>query len=387
MTINRQKFLAELGKLLTFMYEEDRQLALSIYERMFDAAEDEQVIIQRLISPTKQAVMVARAYDAKERRLSVSSSSKDEDGYHQDEEETPQFVLVINRVFEEIFPDRTPAQEMVEDQISFFDAAADEEGSRPVSEAAEDPEEEITYQAEDILAEMKALAAEEAGAHSVEEVPQPEEPERIAEDAEEEPAASEEETEAAENKEEEPAASDEEPVPETEEEAQEPPEEPEEETGVRETDSEPEFPESETEEEAEPETVPAAEKAHLKKRGEADAPLTKTVTNVPLLILFLLIAIPVTLALVLLLLIPTACSFALAAGAIALGVTLIMAAFGGFAVLADILVLVGTAVIFLALGLLFLWLGIWLIGGGIVGLIRGVSELGRRWCRKEVPTE
>ena len=39
--INRRKYLAELGKLLTFMYEEDRQEALALYEQLFDAAIDE----------------------------------------------------------------------------------------------------------------------------------------------------------------------------------------------------------------------------------------------------------------------------------------------------------------------------------------------------------
>ena len=37
-SINKQKFLAELGKLLTFMYEEDRQRAMSLYSRMFEEA-------------------------------------------------------------------------------------------------------------------------------------------------------------------------------------------------------------------------------------------------------------------------------------------------------------------------------------------------------------
>ena len=59
--------------------------------------------------------------------------------------------------------------------------------------------------------------------------------------------------------------------------------------------------------------------------------------------------------------------------------------FGGFAVLADLLVVLGAALILLALGLLFLWLFIWLIGGGIVGLVRGVCALARKWCYKEVP--
>ena len=61
--INKQKFLTELGKLLTFMYEEDRQLALSIYDEVFEQAEDEQAVLSALVSPTRQAVIIARAYN------------------------------------------------------------------------------------------------------------------------------------------------------------------------------------------------------------------------------------------------------------------------------------------------------------------------------------
>ena len=39
----------------------------------------------------------------------------------------------------------------------------------------------------------------------------------------------------------------------------------------------------------------------------------------------------------------------------------------------------------LLLALLFLRLFIWLIGGVIPALIRGVFALGRKWCYKEVP--
>ena len=42
------------------MYEEDRQLALSYYERMFDAAEDEQALIQGLMSPTRHCARLRR---------------------------------------------------------------------------------------------------------------------------------------------------------------------------------------------------------------------------------------------------------------------------------------------------------------------------------------
>ena len=46
--------------------------------------------------------------------------------------------------------------------------------------------------------------------------------------------------------------------------------------------------------------------------------------------------------------------------------------------------MLGTALVVLALGLLFLWLFVWLIFGGMGGLIRGVVNLGRKWCYREV---
>ena len=97
--INRQKFLAELGRLLTFMYEEDRQTALAMYNRMFDEAESEQALLQYLVSPTRQAVILARAYNAKERKLQVHTQSRDK--YEQSTDEIPDFVLAINKLQDE----------------------------------------------------------------------------------------------------------------------------------------------------------------------------------------------------------------------------------------------------------------------------------------------
>ena len=122
--INRQKFLAELAKLLTFMYEEDRRYALDMYERMFDIAEgNEQWLIQNLMSPTRQAVIIARSYDAKERKLSVSAEWKEE-GEADQSGETPPFVLAINKIFDDLFPDDEESEEAEEsdtDQVSFFE--------------------------------------------------------------------------------------------------------------------------------------------------------------------------------------------------------------------------------------------------------------------------
>ena len=99
--INKQKFLAELSRLLTFMYEEDRQEAIALYSAMFDEAEDEEKLIQLLMSPTRQAVIVARAYNQKDRKLQVTSQSREEAGAG--EEGTPDFAAAIEKVREDAF--------------------------------------------------------------------------------------------------------------------------------------------------------------------------------------------------------------------------------------------------------------------------------------------
>ena len=119
--INKQKFLAELGKLLTFMYEEDRQTALAMYVKMFEDAEDEQALIQALISPTRQAVIVARAYDAKERKLQVQAQSREEAGEAPESEAMPGFVLAINQVYQEAVPAKADASAPLENQFSLFE--------------------------------------------------------------------------------------------------------------------------------------------------------------------------------------------------------------------------------------------------------------------------
>lgn len=135
--INRQKFLAELGRLLTFMYEEDRQTALAMYNRMFDEAESEQALLQYLVSPTRQAVILARAYNAKERKLQVHTQSRDE--YEQSTDEIPDFVLAINKLQDEASALKITTPQVSEDQISLFDDsdAVTETESAPAPAAQE----------------------------------------------------------------------------------------------------------------------------------------------------------------------------------------------------------------------------------------------------------
>ena len=96
-SIEKRKFLAELGRLLTFMYEEDRQTALSMYENIFDSTDDSEGLRRILVSPTKQAVIIARCYNAKERDLSVRSASG-EGVADVDSSDTPRFVKAIQEI-------------------------------------------------------------------------------------------------------------------------------------------------------------------------------------------------------------------------------------------------------------------------------------------------
>ena len=387
--INRQKFLAELGRLLTFMYEEDRQTALAMYNRMFDEAEDEQALIQYLVSPTRQAVVLARAYNAKERKLQVHSQSRDE--YEQVSDEIPDFVLAINKLQEEASALKITTQQVSEDQISLFDdsdagtvpapaaqvytePAADEEKA-----GTQDADEEATVQKETppLFADEPAEETEQDEmSNSVnrladavdafladftisndELIPKdkPVGEEKDAEPEKTKPAAAEEtvEVSAGEAVIEQPEA-----------------------TEVRKhVQTEPE--------ETEAEAVENAEEAedYTEDAGTVRKPI------VPLLILYIIIAIPLGLIGILLLLLLAFMSLSLAVTAGFFGIYGFAATFTGFAVLADILVVAGASLILLSLALLFLWLFVWFIGGGIVGLIRGLCALGGSWCYKEVAVQ
>ncbi len=301
--INKQKFLAELGKLLTFMYEEDRQTALSMYDKMFDDTADEQGLIQFLVSPTRQAVVIARAYNARARKLEVESQSR-EGAEAARSGELPEFVLAIDRLYQQVIPVRSAAPNAPDNQFSFFENAAHpvEDGMDEVFPVYENRGERVA--SERLPAED---GAEDAVGAFLEEFSIPEE-ELEAEEAE----------------------------------------------------------------------------TYEEDYGgyEEEEPVRKL--RLPLLILYLLLGVPVTLLGVAVLLVPTLLFLVLTAAAVSAGSALLVAAFGGFKILADFLLLFGAAVMLLALGLLFLWVFIWFICGAIVGLVTGVIALGRRWCYREV---
>ena len=391
--INRQKFLAELGRLLTFMYEEDRQTALAMYNRMFDEAESEQALLQYLVSPTRQAVILARAYNAKERKLQVHTQSREE--YEQSTDEMPDFVLAINKLQDEASALKITAPQVSEDQISLFDdsdavtetapaaqentePAADEEEAETQDEAEEAPEKKEVPPmfADEPAEEAEADETNSSVTRLADAVDAFLADFTISNDeliAKAKPAAQEEEKAAEPEKEE--AAAEEEPV-----------EVPAVET-VTEQPKEADVHEpvqAEPEEETETETA-AVEIVETEEEDEDAETVRKPI--VPLLILYIIFAIPLGLIGILLLLIPAFVSLSLAITAGFLGINGFAATFTGFAVLADILVVAGVSLILLALALLFLWLFVWFIGGAIVGLIHELCVLGGKWCYKEVAVQ
>lgn len=355
--INKQRFLAELAKLLTFMYEEDRQHALAAYSEMFEAAEDEQALLQALVSPLRQAVEVARAYNAGKPALTESTKKKSD----AEEEENNRFAYLdtIYRIRAEALsgqPEKI-AEPVDEDQFSLFDeSASNSEGEAqapsPAAAAAIENAVAETPTANWEIEPVEA-AAEDERAESAEETPLAVQPEADrAEDAVVEETAAVEQADS-----EEPAKADEGEAP--------------------------------NEKSTETLAAVAEEISVASEQMPARIPVLKNVRKprVWAMILYPLLAIPLTLIGIVLLLVPALACLAVAIGCGTLAILTIVAALGSFPKLANLLVALGAALILLAFALLMLMLFIWLLGGAIGGLIHGVIALGGKCCYKEVSVE
>ena len=342
------------------MYEEDRLRALELYSRMFEEAGDESALIQSLLSPTRQAVVVARAYNVNLGKLSVTSEKKaaPED---RDENGVPDYVQAIEAVRAAAFARQpAPAPKTAEETNEAGpaeEAPEETEETAPAEEAAGETEE--TAPAEEAAGETEetAPAAEAAG--------EPEETAPAAEAAEEtEGTAPAEDAKAEEPEKTAPAAEANAPA------------------------------ENRTQENIEFFSMPEEGKEEENegaRDGESAFNIDTDLMRQPrrkakvfALIVYILFAIPITLAAIAILLVPALLFLALSVGSIICGVVTVSAAFSGFAVIADIMVVLGLALVLFALGLLFLWTAIWFIGGAIVGVVHGVAALCDKWCYKEV---
>lgn len=359
------------------MYEEDRVRALAMYNSMFDETDDEIGLLQLLVSPTRQAVNLARSYDARERKLQAHSQAREEG---ESAEEEPAFVQVIDRIRDQAAALGNAAPRVSDDQVSLFEDAAldtsvfddvaaelDHQPDAPAPAPLEN--EPVSYPDEDAEnAEDAAPAAADKPAEEAAEVPaaEAEAPADAVDDFLSDFSIQNDEL----------AQGEQAPLPE----------------------DAPRYPDAEEAEEPAPAApavpaapVPAEPLPELKKESESvPAPvedLPKQTVRKPrvfLLILYILLAIPVTLLGVAILLIPTLFCLSMAFSAITLGIAGLGAAFGSFSVIADILLVLGCTLVVLALGVLLAWTFIWFVFGAIPGLIRGVIRLGRRLCYKEV---
>ncbi|MDO5445068.1 MAG: hypothetical protein Q4F31_05545 [Eubacteriales bacterium] len=370
--IEKRKFLAELGRLLTFMYDEDRQTALSMYGEMFDRTDDPEELLKLLVSPTRQAVVIARTYNAKERDLAVRSKTGDGDA-DVDSLETPRFVRAISEISEkasELFPTVNYSgawndSDYTESEPENQDAPADFEESEPEdnqNNRSDDPFSfavaEFPVFGEDKEEDLYDRAADEEEGYETFSEPQ--------ESSETDyPAPS---YDLNEN------LSDED-------------------RSNRINEYMAAFADSEKENLQNsdvPKSVPVQEEIRtwrdrpVQEKKDADTNASREESageiSVPLLILYIILAVPLTAIGVLLLLIPAILCLAISLILIVIGFQAITTAFGGFAVFADIMVVLGGALVVIAVALCALWAFIWFIGGAIVSLINSAIRLGGKFC-------
>lgn len=360
--INRQKYMAELSKLLAFMFKEDKEDILAQYNKMLDEADDEQALLESFGSPTKLAVTISRTYKRSERKLAVEADSKEDKPEATEhiivtpvkrEKEKPSVTdtgLSYADIIEEIRREKA-AEEGVEYKPMFYD----EPEETAVQEELEETQAEET-QTEETITEQEPA---EESAPVEEAAPEEAETETTAESPEKAGEAAEEEATVVERTAEEKAEA----IPE---------EAPAEEAETAEEVSQPE-------EAVETELV-------FEKLESIDEPEATVLykTNVALLILYLIFAIPIGLVLLALSIAVTLILLGLGVLVIAAGVKVIAFAFSTLVIFADIMLCAGAVLIAFAIALLLLWLCILMLVRGIKGVVGGVVSLGKKLCVKEV---
>lgn len=371
--INRQQFMSELSKLLTFMFKEDRSEIIQQYNEMLDNAEDEQAMLESFGSPTRLAVAISRSYQRDERKLSVHADSKD-GGSGENVKVKPVIptqgvkssapIVKPNEpaadayvdIIEEIRREKA-AEEGIEYKPIFFkeDPKPEPAAEPEVEESAEEAAEETAQPVD----EVSENAAEEAGTADEENAD-----EAQAEEVEAQPEGEPADAEAAETAEQ------------TAGEAEDAPHEAEADEGEAEAEA--------AAEAAEPVDETAHVLATVFNETPEAAPEKVRKTNVFALILYIIVSIPVGLVLLLVMLGLELGVLGCGLLGLRVGFGLLSFTFSGMSVLADVLICFGVNIAVLALGVLVTWFAVWLIIVSVPWLIRGIKNLGRKLCVKEV---
>lgn len=347
--IDRQKYVAELGKLLSGMVPQDREAVLRGVNARFDEEGDDAAVIASLGSPTFAAVSVLRGYVPPEEGASDSVPMPE--------------------------PRRArPEPKPVEPEPA-------EPGSQPESEP-ETPEAPKS--------EAEAVPAEADGPSPDEPAPEAESVE--AADIEAEVPAEPEPVEPAAETVPEPEAPEQPEIPAASEEAEEP-----EEPGQAEVHAEADEPEQAEDverpeaSEAEAEVPVEAEEAETPEEADENPELPPfwggppelpkpPKAKVGLLILYIILGVVVGLPLTVLFACVALGIFAGGAGLIGAAALLVSFCFLGMSVVADILLLAGSALVLAALGLLLLFFAVWFFLRCVVGFADLIIKKGRDWC-------
>lgn len=344
--IDRQKYVAELGKLLSGMAPQDREAVLRGVNARFDEEGDDAAVIASLGSPTFAAVSVLRGYTPPEEGASDSVPMPEprrarpepkpvEPEPIEPEPEEPAAP-------EEAGPEEPEAESAEADEPAPVEPVPDEEPTEP-AEPAPEPE---------------APPAEP----ETEPEPEPEQPEIPAEPAE--PEAAEEPAEA-----------------EAPEDAAGPAEEPDEPDQPEEPGTEAEGPEGPAEPDEAVEPEEAEENPDLPPFWGGPPELPKPPkAKVGLLILYIILGVAVGLPLTVLFACVALGIFGCGGALIAAAALLVSFCFLGMGVVADILLLAGAALVLAALGLLLLFFAVWFFIRCVVGFVNLILRKGREWC-------
>lgn len=344
--IDRQKYVAELGKLLSGMAPQDREAVLRGVNARFDEEGDDAAVIASLGSPTFAAVSVLRGYTPPEEGASDSVPMPEP------RRARPEPKPVEPEPIEPE-PEEPAAPEEAEPEEPEAESAEADEPS-PVEPV---PEAESTEPAEPAPEPEAPPAEPETGPE-----PEPEQPEIPAEPAEPETAEEPAEAEAPED-------------------AVGPAEEPEEPDEREESGTEAEGPGEPAEPDEAEESEEAEESPDLPPFWGGPPELPKPPkAKVGLLILYIILGVAVGLPLTVLFACVALGIFGCGGALIAAAALLVSFCFLGMGVVADILLLAGAALVLAALGLLLLFFAVWFFIRCVVGFVNLILRKGREWC-------
>lgn len=170
--MNKQRYLAELRRLLVFMTDEDRDRTVRRYSYMFDAAgpEGEAALIAEIGSPTKAAIGLSRGY--------VMGSVKEPEPIPRAEPvpapkpAPPQGEKASEEPWEDIPAFELP--EIVDETAAEVPAAEPVSGAEPESPAPDTEPETEAAPAQENEPEPEPTAAKEASVSAAEEPPEEE---------------------------------------------------------------------------------------------------------------------------------------------------------------------------------------------------------------------